>query len=249
MSAYLSIDRPQLYFTADMHFRSQPHHDDSARRRAFSAFVEAIPDDAALFLLGDVFDFFFEYKAVVAKGYFDIYELLYRTRRRGVDIHLLGGNHDAWFTTFFRDELGITVHGDRILAESQGRRMCLEHGDLCIPGDQGYKRLRSVIRNPGVIKASRIVHPDWMDRLAERVSYESKKRSRTVQEEMAKELAEMAPSFFFGRGNDIFVMGHVHFPIHRIHDGKEFMIVGDWIEHCTYGKLQGGKLSLEKVTA
>lgn len=249
MSTYLQLQDAELYFAADMHFRSQPHHDDSERRRSFSAFVDRIPAGASLLLLGDVFDFFFEYRAVVAKGYFDIYELLYRTQRRGVNIHLLGGNHDAWYTDFFRDELGLTVHGDRILVEAQGRRICCEHGDLCLPGDQGYKRLRAVIRNPGVIKASRIVHPDWMDKLAERVSYESKMRSRTVQEELANQLAERANAFFFGRGNDAFIMGHIHFPLHRIQDGKDFMILGDWIEHCTYGKLQGGQLSLEKATA
>ena len=75
----------------------------------------------------------------------------------------------------------------------------------------------------------------------------SKRRSKAIQAEVAKTLADRAASHYFDHGNDIFVMGHVHHPIHRIHDGKEFMIVGDWVDHFTYGKLQGGKLSLEKA--
>jgi len=247
MSQFFQLQAPEVYFAADMHFRDRALPGEADRRRRFGDFLGDIPPASALFLLGDLFDFFFEYATVVPKRYFDIYFMLRQTVERGVAVHLMGGNHDAWFGDFFREELGLQLHGDRVLFEAQNRKVCCEHGDMCLPGDQGYKRLRAVIRNPAVVKLSKAVHPDLMDAVAAAVSSESKRRSKAIQAEIAKNLADRAPRAYFTAGNDVFVMGHVHFPIHRIHDGRDFMIVGDWVDHFTFGKLQGGRLTLEKA--
>jgi len=247
MLQYLELKSPRIYFLADAHFLDPRNAAESQRRARFRAFLEEVPDDAAVFLLGDIFDFFFEYRRVITKRYFDLFHSIYEAGRRGVDIHLLGGNHDCWFEDFLNDDLGVTLHGDRILIRSQGRNIYCSHGDLFIPNDQNYRLIRSIIRNPLIVKVTRfLLHPDWMDVLAVSVSNHSKGRDRSRQPEIANHLADIAGESFFKWDNDVFIMGHVHSPLHRIHEGRDFMIVGDWIESFTYGLLQGGKLSLEK---
>lgn len=249
MSGYIEITSPDVYFIADAHFCNPRHPSETPRRRLFTRFLETIPDNATIFLLGDIFDFYFEYGTVVSKRYFDVFYALHDCSRRGVSVHFLGGNHDSWFDSFLRDDLGLTLHGDEVLVACQGRKICCTHGDLLLPDDRGYKTIRTIIRNPIMIKAARLIlHPDLMDAIAVGLSNRSKRKDRTNQSTVANRMAESANASFFSRSNDIFIMGHVHYPIHRVKGGKEFMIVGDWIKNHTYGRLRGGKLSLETFT-
>ncbi|UCH82778.1 MAG: UDP-2,3-diacylglucosamine diphosphatase [Candidatus Latescibacterota bacterium] len=248
MDSYSPIPRPELFFLADSHFRDRRIPGEADRRRRFIEFLTRIGNDSAVFLLGDIFDFYFEYATFVSKRYFDIYHALYSATRRGVEIHFLAGNHDAWYTNFLSDDLGITPHGNDLFVESQGRKIWCTHGDLFMPDDNNYKTIRSIIRNPLVIKASKIIHPDLMDAIAARVSNESKHRNRRSVEHMAKTIVAKINGDFFAKGNDIFVMGHVHYPLHKSTNGKDIMIVGDWIRNFTFGRLKGGRLSLEKFT-
>lgn len=247
MLPYLELKSPRIYFLADAHFLDPHDPVESQRRTRFRHFLEQVPNDASVFLLGDIFDYFFENARVISNRYFDIYHAIYAAGRRGVQLHFLGGNHDSWFQRFFQDDLGVTLHGDRILLRSQGRNMYCSHGDLFIPNDQSYRIIRAIIHNPFLVKATRVLlHPDWLDFIAVRVSNHSKGRNRGNQHDIANYLADIARESFFKWDNDVFIMGHVHTPLHRIHEGKDFMIVGDWIENFTYGLLKGGKLSLEK---
>ena len=135
MDSYLSIPCSELYFLADSHFRDGRIPEEAERRCRFVHFLSQIPDNSAVFLLGDIFDFYFEYATFVSKRYFDIYDALYRTTSRGVDVHFLAGNHDAWYTDFLTNDLGITSHGEDVFVESQGRKIWCTHGDLFMPGD------------------------------------------------------------------------------------------------------------------
>jgi UDP-2,3-diacylglucosamine hydrolase len=182
----------------------------------------------------------------VSKRYFDIYHALYRCASRGVQLHYVGGNHDFWVDNFFERDVGMKVHDEEILLEAQGRRVRCVHGDNFIPNDSVYRTIRSIIRNSAVVRATKVVfHPDLMDAIAARVSDRGKKRNQRSQVEMASQLAEIAHDEFFTKDNDCFIMGHVHYPLHHVKDGKEFMILGDWVSHFTYGKLRDGKLTLE----
>jgi UDP-2,3-diacylglucosamine hydrolase len=121
----------------------------------------------------------------------------------------------------------------------------LAHGDLVMPRDYGYKALKSVIRNRAVIAIARSLHPDLLDAIAGGVAHGSRALFGVAQEKRARAVADHAWRHFFQRGNDAFVMAHVHFPLHETRDGKEFLIVGDWIEHFTFARLTGGRLRLE----
>ena len=246
---YKKISASETIFVADSHFRDRRLPGEARRRAAFARLLEAVPSDGAVILLGDIFDFYFEYASVVSKRYFDIYNALYQCSSRGVDVHFLGGNHDYWFNNFLQDEIGVTSHGEHLFAECQGRRIWCTHGDLFMPGNQSYKTIRSILRNRHVIAAAKIIHPDLMDAIAKRVSYGSKSRNRGSIEDMAKQLAERPTHQFFSRTNDVFAMGHVHYPLHQRKNGNDFLIVGDWITQFTYGKMKDGRISLETFSS
>jgi UDP-2,3-diacylglucosamine hydrolase len=244
-STFLDIDAPDLVFMADTHFRSAWMDGEGSRRRRFVALLESLEPGTALFLLGDIFDFYFEYRRVVSNRYIELFAAVAAAASRGVEIHFLGGNHDFWVGRFAEQELGVRLHRDEILVEAQGRRVVCAHGDLVMPRDWGYKILKSVIRNPWVIGASKWIHPDLMDAIAAGVSHGSRRLQGDTQRQRALDVAEHAHRSFFARGNDIFIMGHIHFPLHDVREGREFVILGDWITAFTFAKLTGGNLTLE----
>lgn len=244
---FFPVSAGDIRVVADTHFRDRAIPGEEERRTRFARFLEALAPGTFLVLLGDIFDFYFEYRSVVSRRYLDIYEALDGCRRRGVEIHFLGGNHDHWVGDFFSHDLGITVHQIEIRIAAQGRRIVMAHGDLVMPRDCGYKILKSVIRNRAVVGASRWIHPDLLDAIARGVAHGSRQYFNVPQEKRARAVAAHAWGNFFARGNDAFIMGHVHFPMHETRDGREFMIVGDWIEHFTCARLSGGRLRLETV--
>lgn len=246
MSAYIPIQAEEVYFLADFHFKDSRLPDEIRRRRRFHDFMSAVPGGAAVFLLGDVFDFYFEYASVIPRAHYDVLRVLSASVLRGVDVHFIAGNHDAWYGRFLRDDVGVTPHAEDAFIESQGRRLWCTHGDLFMPGDRSYKAIRSIIRNRFVVATARaLLHPDLMTAIARRVSEGSKKRNRRSVEAMARRLAARPEADFFGRGNDAVVMGHIHFPLHQVMDGKDLVIVGDWITQFTFARLRGGKITLE----
>ena len=248
MSDFLDIPSPEIFFVADTHFRSRGVDGESERRDRFIRFVDGVPTGSTLFLLGDIFDFYFEYRSVVSKNYLDIFSALSRCQTRNVSVHFVGGNHDYWVGGFVTDDLGVRVHEEEIAISAQGRRIVCAHGDLVMPRDWGYKILKTIIRNRAVIAVSRWIHPDIMDHIANGVSTGSRKLGGPTQEKRARVVAEHAHAHFFRRGNDAFIMGHVHYPLHERQDGHDFMVVGDWYTSFTYGKLTEGRLTLEAFT-
>jgi UDP-2,3-diacylglucosamine hydrolase len=247
MSDYTRIPATEAFFLADFHFRDNRLADEALRRRWFGEFMSAVPSGAAVFLLGDIFDFYFEYASVVPNRYFDVLRSLSNSALRGVDIHFVAGNHDAWYTDFLKNEVGVTPHADDAFIEIQGRRVWCTHGDLLVPGDRSYKVIRSIIRNRVVVAAARaLLHPDLMSAIALRVSDGSKKRNRRSVEAMARQLIARPSSDFFSKGNDATMMGHIHYPVHHVTDGKELVVVGDWISHFTFARLRDGRITLEK---
>ena len=235
----------EIRFIGDTHFRDRALAGESERRHRFFEFLDSIPTETALYLIGDIFDFYFEYRSVAHNRYLDLLGALRDCGRRGVELHFIGGNHDYWVGRFFAEETGCHVHENEIRIEAQGRRVVISHGDLVMPRDMGYKVLKTIIRNRAVIAASRWIHPGLMERLAHGVSHGSRSMRRHDQEQRARALTDWAHEKFFTRGNDVYVMGHVHYPVHDVRDGREFLIVGDWIDGSTYGLLSDGRLSLE----
>jgi len=240
--------QPPVYFVADTHFRDRPGPSEGPRREAFLRFLETVPSGAQLYLLGDIFDFYFEFQSAVPSGYLDLYAALYRLGNRGVQVHFLGGNHDSWTGPFLRDRLGVRVHGENARFRAQGREVLCVHGDLVLPGDWGYKFFKMLTRNPLSVAAARLIHPDLLMFVARKVSAGSKRARKRSHRDLAEHLGDMAFQGFFDQGNDSFVMGHVHHPLHRQQEGKDFLILGDWVEHRSYAVLAGGRISLQSFS-
>jgi UDP-2,3-diacylglucosamine hydrolase len=235
-----------VYFLSDAHFKydaSDPRERD--KRDRFRSFLESISGCPRLYLVGDIFDFWFEYRSVIPRYYQDVLDPLGRLVAGGTSVYIMGGNHDHWFGSFLKDSLGITVLEQPAVHEIQGRRVMLTHGDDLLPGDYGYRMLKSLIRSRPVIALAKLFHPDLLFAFASSFSRTSKGLTHGRTKACADRLSEMAFSHFFKDNNDAFIMGHVHLP--RILESGErtFIILGDWETHFSYARLEGGIFTLE----
>jgi UDP-2,3-diacylglucosamine hydrolase len=238
--------RDSIIFLSDTHFSY--HTDDEKERKKqarFLEFLRSIEGIGDLYLLGDIFDFWFEYRSAIPKYYHDILDGLGRLRKSGSRISIMGGNHDYWLGSYISDKLGLEVLPQIITRELQGRMITMTHGDMLLPGDLGYKTLKAFIRNRFVISVARLLHPDLLYGFARNFSRASKGVTHKKTERVAAKLIEIAPDRFFEWSNDTFVMGHVHLPRMERFGEKTFVMLGDWEEHFSYLLLEGGNLSLE----
>lgn len=246
-----------VYFASDFHFGVPDYEGSKKREHIFVDWLNSIKTDAsAIYLMGDLFDFWFEYKTVVPKGYTRLLGKLAELCDLGVEIHLFKGNHDLWAFEYLEKEIGIKLHRKPEIIEIQSKRFFLAHGDGLGPGDNGYKLLKATFENPINQFLYRLIHPDLGTKLGSYFSKRSRltkilkgegneyRRNETKNEPMvifAKEKALSDPSI------DFFVFGHVHFPEKiKVSETAECLILGDWVNKYTYGKFDGEKLELHK---
>lgn len=233
-----------IVFLSDAHLGVQPAAEEAARVTRLHAFLAALPERASeLYIVGDLFDFWFEYGTAIPRRFFPTLSALERLRSAGVAITYLNGNHDFWLGTFFRDTLGIRTVDGGVTVEAQGRRLWVHHGDGLMGGDLGYKALRGVLRSRAAVRAYGLLHPDLGIPLAlavSRWSRHSRPDGPLRPEPLWRELA--GPRF--ASGHDAVLVGHFHEPYERREDGREFFVLGDWIRHFTYAELSGGRIEL-----
>lgn len=201
-------------------------------------------DAGHVFIVGDLFDYWFEYRTVVPKGYVRLLGKLAELSDRGIPLTYLVGNHDFWMKGYFTEELGIEVAPDPIERIIGGKRFYLHHGDGLIKDDRGYRFLKRVLRNRFNIWLFSLVHPDITGSIARW----SSKTSRTYTGNRKYEDDDMT-EFAAGKireGYDYVIMGHHHQShIKRLGDGV-YVNLGDWIHENTYAVFDGRKLALKK---
>ena len=236
------------YFISDVHLAlNDGEAEREKRRQLFDFFHMVRQSGGTLFIVGDFFDFWFEYRHVIPKRYFDVIHQLHLLRAADIDIHFILGNHDYWTNGFLNGPLGLQVHLSAAQVDLDGRRIHLTHGDGLLAKDTGYRLMRKVLRSPVAIFLYRWLHPDWGIALALAASRYSRNHNRGSYDEDAifNELSQYARSRW-DEGVDLVVMGHYH--LHRLHtnqDGKSLLCLGDWISHYSYGKIAQGQLTLE----
>lgn len=201
---------------------------------------------AALFLMGDLFDFWFEYRHAVPKGTFPIARALADLVDSGVPTAYFGGNHDFWIGDYLRDEVGLSVFQEPAVLRLQGRLVYLAHGDGLGPGDNGYKLLKRILRARWAIAAYRAIHPDVGIPLARRVSGYSHKHTDARERVLGRILRGVVAPRLRG-GVTGMVMGHVHEPAHFRGDGRDFVLLGDWMDQMTHARLEGGRFTLYRL--
>lgn len=241
----------KTYFASDFHLGTPTPEASRAREHKILRWLDAIESDAqALYLVGDVFDFWFEYQTVVPKGAVRLLGKLAEWSDRGVDIHLFAGNHDLWMRDYLPNEIGITVHHQPLQIELDGKQFFIGHGDGLGPNDYGYKRLKKIFTNPFCQWLFRWLHPDLGMRLAQRSSHASRdaqtapesflglKREWLLQ--YANRKLEQLPN------TDYFIFGHRHLPLdivlHNQH--SRYINLGEWLDACTYVEFDGHTLTL-----
>lgn len=235
-----------VVFLSDAHLGAESRDREAAREARLHEFLASLPGRASsLFIVGDLFDFWFEYGTAIPRRHFGTLAALERVRQAGIDIAYLNGNHDFWLGTFLHESLGIRTVSGAVTVEQQGRRLWVHHGDGLVGGDLGYKFLRGVLRHPASIAMYGWLHPDLGIPLAHAVSglsRQSRGHPPLQPERLWKEIAEPR----FAEGFDGVIVGHFHHAYERREGGKEFFVLGDWIEHFTYLELAGGRLELKR---
>ena len=233
------------YFLSDAHLGTDPAGVEADREARLHAFLRMVAARGGrLYVLGDLFDFWFEYRTAIPRRFFETLCALRDVRAAGVAITYLVGNHDFWLGPFMSRELGMHVHDGALAVEVQGRRLWLHHGDGLIGGDLGYRVLKKVLRHPGCIALYRLLHPDVGIPLAHRVSGWSRHSRAGRPIDFARLEREIAAPRF-AEGHDAVMIGHFHAPHHACAGGRDFIVLGDWIEQFTYAVLEAGRLRVE----
>ena len=199
-----------------------------------------------LYILGDLFDFWFEYRSVIQAGHFEVLAEMLELRRSGVDITLLAGNHDYWTGSFLEKQLGINIVKDDLTIDLDGKKVLLCHGDGLDPSDRGYKALKAVLRNPLSIWLFGLIHPglavsfaQWLSKISRNHLNKHKNVDPVPWERQAARL--------FALGYQAVVFGHTHQPALKDMDGHVFLNLGDFFKNFTYAVYRDGKFRLEKV--
>jgi UDP-2,3-diacylglucosamine hydrolase len=241
------MSAPTVVFLSDVHLGMSPRDEEAEREARLLAFLRSLPGRAShLYVVGDLFEFWFEYTTAIPRRYFELLRALADLRDAGVHVTLMAGNHDFWLGPFLSGELGLSTTDGPLTVEHQGRRVWLHHGDGIVAGDLGYKVLRRVLRHPLSIGLYRWLHPDVGIPLAHWASHTSR-RSRVQLPLPADRLYERLAVPRFREGYDAVMIGHYHRAYQR-RDGRHvFFVLGDWFRTFSWVELADGEFTLHRL--
>ncbi len=241
----------KVYFASDQHFGAPTTELSFPREKKFVSWLDEIKNDAeAIFLLGDLFDFWFEYKTVVPKGFVRVLGKLAEISDSGIPIYFFVGNHDLWMNDYFEKELNITVYHANKEFTFGDKTFLIGHGDGKGPGDNGYKKMKKVFRNPFSKWLYRWLHPDIGMRLAHYLSVKNKLISGESDVKFLGEenewLVLYAKRKLEKKHYNYFVFGHRHLPMTiNVGENSTYINLGDWIGYFTYGEFDGVSFELK----
>lgn len=242
----------KVYFSSDNHLGAPTYEASMPREKIFVAWLDSVKKDAAaIFLLGDLFDFWFEYKTVVPKGFVRVLGKLAELSDAGIPIYFFVGNHDLWMQNYFEEELQIPTFREPQEFTIENKQFFIGHGDGKGPGDKGYKRMKKIFTNPFFRWLFRWFHPELGMRLAQYFSVKNKLISGDEDKKFLGEenewLALYAKRKLETKHYDYFVFGHRHLPM-EINVGPKsiYYNIGDWITHYTYGVFDGENFEIKK---
>lgn len=241
----------KIYFSSDNHLGAPNASESLPREKLFVQWLDTIKEDAAaVFLLGDLFDFWFEYKHVVPKGFVRVLGKLAELSDSGIPIYFFVGNHDLWMRDYFEKELQIQVFLEPKEFVLHGKTFFIGHGDGLGPNDKGFKRMKKVFKNPVFQWLFKWTHPDIAVAIAKHLSVKNKLISGEEDKEFLGEenewLAMYAKRKLETKHYDYFIFGHRHFPMEiKVGENSSYINLGDWITHFTYGVFDGNTFELK----
>ena len=232
-----------IYFFSDAHLGIGKPEDDRQKERRLVSFLKSVEKDGReLFIVGDLFDYWFEYQSVVPKGYVRLLGQLAALTDAGIAITYLAGNHDFWMRGYLQEELGIVVHSEPIERILDGKRFYVCHGDGVDPTDRGYRFLKRVFRNRINISLFSLLHPDLATRIARWSSHTSRQHTGQKPRE-DRYLLEYAARKI-NDGCDVVIMGHSHVPTIQPLNGGTYVNLGDWMRNSTFAVFDGRSITL-----
>lgn len=249
------LTHKNIYFASDFHLGVPDHSSSLEREMLIVAWLESIKSTTAeLFLMGDLFDFWFEYNTVVPKGYVRLLGKLAEFTDAGIPVHVFRGNHDIWAFDYLQKEVGVQLYRKPVTRTFNNKHFFLAHGDGLGPGDTGYKLLKKLFE----FKANQFIfkwlHPDIGTRMG--LYFSKKSRIANVAREQKAETPippedEMLYKFCqqkLKEGNNInyFIFGHRHIPLnHPLNADSRLIILGDWVSNFSYAVFDGVSLDLK----
>ena len=240
----------KVYFLSDFHLGA-PNDTESRKRedRLVRFLQDARKDAGIIFIVGDIFDFWFEYKTVVPKGFVRILGTLAQIADEGIQLHIFTGNHDLWMQDYLSKELNAKLYVEPQTFTIQNKQFLIGHGDGLGPGDEGYKRLKKIFTNPICQWLFRWLHPDAGIQLANYFSRKSRAKTGNADELFLGEDKEWLILYTKEKAKtmavDFFIFGHRHYAIDlKISDKSRYINLGDWIRLNTYAVFDGKDLQL-----
>jgi UDP-2,3-diacylglucosamine hydrolase len=246
--------KEKIYFVSDFHLGIPDYRDSLIREKLFVKWLDEVKQDAAeIYLMGDIFDFWFEYKTVVPKGFVRLLGKLAEITDAGIPVHLFRGNHDVWAFDYLSKEIHLTLHRTPEIKEINHQLFYLAHGDGLGPGDTGYKFLKKIFAFRPNQFLFRWIHPDVGTRIGLFFSKKSRyahiakegriEKKNDVSLEMLYQYAvKMLKEH---PGIDYFIFGHRHLPSNvKLGDNARFILLGDWLVNFSYAVFDGNELEL-----
>jgi UDP-2,3-diacylglucosamine hydrolase len=252
------------YFFSDVHLGFASGEEEKLKERKLVSFLDSITGDAAtIYIVGDLFDCWIEYRRAVPKGFYRTLAKLNELTERGIEIHFFSGNHDFWLNTYLRDDVGLILHSDYMDTQIDGKRFFITHGDGLSKGDWGYKLIKKMLRSRFNQFLYSLIHPDIGLWIAQGSSKKSRlhtndisrsreantnlePKSRGADKSGMREFAEMK----IKEGFDYVIMGHLHKPSDiEITAGARtghYITLGDWLTNFSYGEFSDGVFKLKK---
>lgn len=250
------MNKNKIYFASDMHFGSNAFEDPKESERRFVRWLDEIKSDAkALYLLGDVFDFWFEYKKVVPKGFTRFLGKIAEMNDNGTEIHFFIGNHDIWAFDYLPEEVGATIYREPIIKEIYGKNFFLAHGDGLGDKSKSFKLLRYIFRNKFCQFLFARFPSAWGVGFGHWWSGHNRKKDIICSPEylgeekehlvlFSKEIIKKHPEI------DYLIFGHRHIMLDLILNKKaRMLIIGDWMQYYSYAVFDGKELTLEQYEA
>lgn len=241
----------KIYFLSDFHLGAPNAEASLQREKKICRFLESIRNDASeIFIVGDMFDFWFEYRQVVPKGYVRLLGKLAEMTDSGIKIHFFVGNHDMWMRNYFATELNIPVYYEPREFVWNQKKFLIGHGDGLGPGDRGYKFLKKIFRNPLCQWLFGILPPYIGIGLANYFSRKSRAKTGAVDEVFLGQENEWliiySKEVLQTKHYDYFIFGHRHLPIDvTLNANSRYINLGEWIKYDSYAVLDGDRLELK----
>lgn len=239
----------RIYFASDVHLGFPNLEKSKPREKIFVKWLDQIKTDAdEIYLLGDIFDFWWEYKKVVPRGFTRFLGKISEITDAGIPVHFFTGNHDIWLTDYLSTETGVKIYRKPITRTIDNKRFMIGHGDGLGPGDRGYKLLKSIFENKLLQWLYSRIHPNTAIGFGHRWSNHSR-LSKGIRAEDINPETELLIKFIKSNQDknphDIYVFGHRHVPMSMEISNAHYINLGDWITHFTYAVWDGAQMTLK----